>query len=114
MFQFKSMFISLWDRDQTGIKLETNHVIYQKFINFGWKKSMLIGLKVLYSACKYAFYRLEHSARGRVGMGFNLQSFEMREWNIPTDRTRKLDEKNGIISQVIMFPIISQVKVIKT
>ena len=105
------MFISLWDRDQIGIKLGTKHVIYQKFINFGWEK---IGLKVLYSACKYAFYRLEHSLRGRVGMGFNLQSFEMREWNIPTDRTRKLDEKNGIISQVIMFPIISQVKVIKT
>ena len=55
---------------------------------------MLIGLKVLYSACNYAFYRLEHGARGRMGMGFNLQGFEMRGWNIPTDRTRKLDEKN--------------------
>ena len=71
---------------------------------------MLIGLKVLYSACKYAFYRLEHSARGRVGMGFNLQSFEMREWNIPTDRTRKLDEKMESLVKLPCFPELRSLK----
>ena len=36
-------------------------------------------------------------------MELNFEGLEMQKWNIPTDRTQKADEKNGVICLVIMF-----------
>ena len=33
----------------------------------------------------------------------NFEGPEMQEWNIPTDRAHRTDEKNGIFCLVIMF-----------
>ena len=32
----------------------------------------------------------------------NFEGLEMEKWNIPTDRTRRTNEKNGVICLVIM------------
>ena len=44
-------------------------------------------------------------------MELNLEGLEMQICNIPTDRARRVDEKNGVICLVIIF--ISRVTVIK-
>ena len=36
-------------------------------------------------------------------MELNFEGFEMQKSNIPTDRTRRTDEQNGVICLVIMF-----------
>ena len=36
-------------------------------------------------------------------MELNLVGFEMQKWNIPTDRSQRVDEKNGVVCLVIMF-----------
>ena len=36
-------------------------------------------------------------------MELNFEGLEMQDWNIPTDRAQRLDEKNGVICLVIMF-----------
>ena len=33
----------------------------------------------------------------------NFEGLEIQKWNIPTDRTWRVDEKNGVIFLVIMF-----------
>ena len=33
----------------------------------------------------------------------NFEGPEMQEWNLPTDRAHRTDEKNGIFCLVIMF-----------
>ena len=58
--------------------------------------SMLTGLKVSSLACKCVFYRLKH----RDPMKLNFEGLEMQKWNIPTDRTQGVDEKNRIICLV--------------
>ena len=44
-------------------------------------------------------------------MELNFESLEMQKWNIPTDRSQKVDEKNGVIYLVAMFA--TRVAVIK-
>ena len=41
----------------------------------------------------------------------NFESLQIKKWNIPTDRSEKGDEKNGVICLVIMFTL--TVKVFK-
>ena len=36
-------------------------------------------------------------------MELNFEGLEMQKWNIPMDRTWKVDEKNAVIFLVIMF-----------
>ena len=36
-------------------------------------------------------------------MELNFESLEAQKWNIPTDRTWRIDEKNGAICLVMMF-----------
>ena len=36
-------------------------------------------------------------------MELNSEGFKMQKWNISTDRTQTLDEKNGVVCLVIMF-----------
>ena len=36
-------------------------------------------------------------------MEMNCEGLEMGKWNIPTTRTRRLDEENRVIFLVIMF-----------
>ena len=38
-------------------------------------------------------------------MELNFKGLGMQKWNIPTDKTKKLDEKNGAICLVIMFTL---------
>ena len=38
----------------------------------------------------------------------NFEGLEMQKWNIPTDRARRADEKNGVICLVIMVISYSQ------
>ena len=38
-------------------------------------------------------------------MELNFEDLEIQKWNIPTDRAQKVDEKNGVICQVIMFTL---------
>ena len=45
-------------------------------------------------------------------MELNFESIEMQNWNIPTEKAHRVDEKNGIICLVIMFN--PRVMVIKT
>ena len=39
-------------------------------------------------------------------MELNFKGLEMQKWNIPTDRAKKVDEKNGVTCLVIMFILI--------
>ena len=36
-------------------------------------------------------------------MELNFEGLEMQKWNIPMDRARRVDEKNGVVFLVIMF-----------
>ena len=63
---------------------------------------MLTNLKVSSFACKYVFYRQEHNANENP-MELNFEVLEMQKWNIPTDRTQRVDEKNGVVCLIIMF-----------
>ena len=36
-------------------------------------------------------------------MELNLEGLKMQNWNIPTDRAERVDEKNVVICLVIMF-----------
>ena len=36
-------------------------------------------------------------------MELNFESIEMQNWNIPTEKAHRVDEKNGVICLVIMF-----------
>ena len=36
-------------------------------------------------------------------MELNFEGLEIQKWNIPTNRTRRVDEKNGVIFLVITF-----------
>ena len=71
---------------------------------------MLAGLNGSSLASKCLFYRPEHNVRGDP-MILNFKDLEMQKWNIPMDRTQRVDEKNGVICLVIMFT--SGVMVIK-
>ena len=33
----------------------------------------------------------------------NFEGLEIQKWNIPTDRTQRVDEKNGVICLIIML-----------
>ena len=57
--------ISQWDWGQTGIKLETKHVMYQKLVNDMDKKDIYVNrLETVPLASKCIFYRPEHNAKG--------------------------------------------------
>ena len=61
---------------------------------------MLTGFKVSsFLACKCVFYRPEHN----IKMELNFEGIVMQKLNIPTDRAKRVDEKNGVICLVIMF-----------
>ena len=49
--------------------------------------------------CKCVFYRRQEKSKGDM----NFEGLEIQKWNIPTDRTWRVDEKNGVIFLVIMF-----------
>ena len=36
-------------------------------------------------------------------MEFNFEVLEMQKWNIPTDRTQRVDEKNGVIICLVIM-----------
>ena len=38
-------------------------------------------------------------------MELNFEWLQMQKWSIPTDRTQRIDEKNGVIYLVIMFTL---------
>ena len=61
--------------------------------------SLLKDMKVSSLVCKCVFYIMQ---RGNP-MKVNFKALEMQEWNITTDRAERVDEKNGVISLVIMF-----------
>ena len=47
-------------------------------------------------------------------MESSFEGFDMLKWNIPTDRAQRVDEKNGVICQVIMFtPRVMEIKMSK-
>ena len=71
---------------------------------------MLTGLKTSSLASKCVFYSPEHNAKGDH-MKLNFEGPEMQKLNIPTDKTQRVDQKNGVICLVIMFT--SGVMVIK-
>ena len=56
-------------------------------------------MKVSSLVCKCVFYIMQ---RGNP-MKVNFKALELQEWNITTDRAERVDEKNGVISLVIMF-----------
>ena len=73
---------------------------------------MLIGLKVLFLACKCAHFTDQNMIqRGRDPMELNFEGLEMQKWNTPTDRAQRVHGKNGVVCLVIMFT--SRVMVIK-
>ena len=63
---------------------------------------MLTGWKVSFLASKSVFYRPEHIAKRR-GMELNFEDLEKQKWNMPTVRTQRVGEKNGVVCLVIMF-----------
>ena len=56
-------------------------------------------------ACKCVFYRPERNAKGDP-IELNFEGLEMQKWNIPANRARRVDEKNGVICLVIMFTLL--------
>ena len=56
--------------------------------------SMLTGFKVSSLPSKCVFYRPEHKANGG-SLKWNFEVFGMQRWVKPTDRTQRVDEKNG-------------------
>ena len=36
-------------------------------------------------------------------MELNLVGFEMQKWNIPMDRSQRVDEKNGVVCLGVIF-----------
>ena len=66
---------------------------------------MLIGLKVLSSACKRLLYRPKYNAKSGL-LEFNFEGLEVQQWNVPNvpgDRPQRLDEENCIICLVMIF-----------
>ena len=53
--------------------------------------------------CKCVFYRSEHNEKGWSPMELNFEGLEMQKWNIPMDRSQRIEEKNGVICLVIVF-----------
>ena len=47
-------------------------------------------------------------------MELNFEGLEMQKWNVPMDRARIVDEKNGVVFLVIMFTTWVMVKHGKT
>ena len=45
----------------------------------------------------------ETAYNAKETMGLKLEGFGMPKWNIPTDETQRVNEKNGVICLVIMF-----------
>ena len=59
-----------WDRDQTGIKLGTKHVVYLKLASFTSNKDVNVNRREsVFFTCKCIFYRTELNAYG--GVPFN-------------------------------------------
>ena len=64
---------------------------------------MLRGLEDSSLASQCGFYRPEHNSKRGDPMDLNFEDLKMQKWNITTDRTQRVDKKNGIICLVIMF-----------
>ena len=47
--------------------------------------------------------RAEHTANGGPQYELNFEDLEMQKWNIPMDRSQKVDEKNDVICLVFVF-----------
>ena len=47
-------------------------------------------------------------------MELNFEGLEIQKWNIPTNRARRVDEKNGVIFLIIIFtPGVMVIKMLK-
>ena len=54
-----------WDQDQIGIKLEAQHIRYQKLANFVPKNDIYVNrLERTSLTCKCVFYRTKQNAQG--------------------------------------------------
>ena len=53
-------------------------------------------------AWKCVFYIPEHNAKGDH-IELNSKGLEMQKWNRAKDRAQRVDDKNGVISLIIMF-----------
>ena len=65
---------------------------------------MLISLKLLSLTYECVYYRREYNAIGDL-MELRCEGLEIQECNVPTDKTQKADEKNGVICPVIIFTL---------
>ena len=74
---------------------------------------MWTGLIFSSLACKYVLYRPEHNAKAGGSMELNFEDLEMQKWNIPMDRTQRVDEKNGVICLVMFTSAVMVIKITK-
>ena len=63
---------------------------------------MIAGLELSPLVCKCVFYRLEYNAK-EGPHGIKLWRSSNAEVELPADRARKADEKNGTFCLVIIF-----------
>ena len=63
---------------------------------------MLTGLKAPSLERKFVFYRPEHKTKVDP-MVLNFEGLQIEKLNIPTDKYKSVDEKNGVICLVIIF-----------
>ena len=67
---------SPWDRDQIGVKLGADYMIYRKLAILCIKRIfMLAGLKVSFLARKCVFYKTKQDAK----WGLNFEGLEMQK-----------------------------------
>ena len=94
---------SPWDWEQIGIKLITEHAIYQKLANFLQKKDFCVDRLLSYLWHLNVNFTEQNIIQKGDPMEMNFAGLKMRKWNIPTDRAQRTDEKNGVLCLVIMF-----------
>ena len=71
-----------YSRHQIGIKLGIEHIIYEKWANFMYKKDIHVNKLEKALVCKCVFCTTKRNAKG----GLNFEGLEMQKQNIPTDR----------------------------
>ena len=72
-----------------------------------------IGKNILYSKVSN-FYVEKGYLCQQFPMELNFEGLQMQKWNIPTNRARRGDDKNGVLCLVIMFtPGVMVIKMLK-